>query len=73
MIVSAGLTKAIGNPDVNPNDPLGVDLAQIGLGGPSRPSLVGATPRPSAPGLAVDEGWFCLFFISTLSIFFEFY
>ena len=48
MIVSAGLTKAFGNPDAKPNDPLGVDLARIGLGGPSRPMLVGATPCPSA-------------------------
>ena len=67
-----GLTKALGNFDVNPNDPLGVDLARIGLGGPSRPPLVGATPRPSAPGLASSEGWFCLFSVSVLSIFLSF-
>ena len=66
-----GLTKALGNFDVNPNDPLGVDLAQISLGGPSRPPLVGATPRPSALGLAGGEGWFCfLFSISALSPFY---
>jgi len=65
--------KSLGNPDANPNDPLGVDLARIGLGGPSRPPLVGATPHSSALGLAGREGWFCLFFVSALFIFFEFY
>ena len=70
MIVSAGLTKALGNPDANPNDPVGVDLARIGLGGPSRPPLVGATPHPSSPGLDGGEGWFCLFSVSVLSPFY---
>ena len=72
MIVSAGLTKALGNPDANPNDPMGVDLARVGLGGPSRPPLVGVTPRPTASGLAGGEGWFCLFSVSVLSIFLSF-
>ena len=65
-----GLTKAHGNSNANPNDTLGVDLARISLGGPSRPPLVGATPRPSALGLAGGEGWFGLFSVSVLSIFF---
>ena len=50
------MTKSLGNPDENPNDPLGVDLALIGLGAPPRPLLVGATPLPSAAGLAGGEG-----------------
>ena len=70
MIVSAGLTKALGNPDENPKDPLGVDLTRIGLGAPLRPPLVGATPCPSAPGIAGGEGWFCLFSVSALSPFY---
>ena len=70
MIVSAGLTKALGNPDANPNDPIGMDLTWISLGGASRPPLVGATPRPSALALDGGEGWFCLFFVSALSPFY---
>ena len=73
MIVSAGLTKALGNPNINPNDPLGVDLARIGLAGPLRPPLVGATPRPSALGLAGSEGWFYFFFYFCAFHFFMFY
>ena len=61
-----GLMKALGNP----NDPLGVYLTRIGLGVLSRPPLVGATPCPSAPGLAGGEGWFCLFSVSMLSLFY---
>ena len=70
MIVSAGLTKALGNPDANPNDPMGVDLARISLGGPSRSPLAGVTPRPSGPGLDGGEGWFCLLSVSPLSPFY---
>ena len=62
--------KGSGNPTKNPNDPVGVDLARIGLGAPPRPLLVGATPRPSAPGLAGGEGWFCLLSVSPLSPFY---
>ena len=70
MIVLAGLRKALGNNNTNPNDPMGVDLARIGLGGPSRPPLVGVTPRPFAPGLDGGEGWFCLFSVFALSPFY---
>ena len=73
MIASAGLTKALGNLDENPNDHMGVDVARIGLGVLPRPPLVGATPRPSAPGLAGGEGWFLLVFcFCSISILFEF-
>ena len=65
-----GLMKALGNPDVNPNDPLGVDLDRIGLGAPLRPPFMGATPYPSAPGPSGSEGWFCLFSVSALSPFY---
>ena len=66
--------KALGDTDENPDDPLGVDLSRIGLGAPPRPPLVGMTPRPSTPGLASGEGWFCFLFfyfcaISTLFVF----
>ena len=70
LIVSTGLTKTLGNPDANLHDPVGVDLARIGLGGPLRPPLVGVTPRPSTPGLDDGEGWFCLFSIFALSPFY---
>ena len=71
MIASAGLAKALGNPNINPNDPLGVDLARIGLGAPPRPSLVGMTPHPSGLGLAGGEGRFCfLFCVSALPSFY---
>jgi hypothetical protein len=70
LIALASLMKALGNPDENPNDPLGVDLAQIGLGAPPRPLLAGMTPRPSGLGLDGIEGCFCfLFSISALSLF----
>jgi hypothetical protein len=59
--------KALGNP----NDPMGVDLARIGLGAPPRPPLVGMTPGPSGPGQASGEGYICLLFsISALSPFY---
>jgi hypothetical protein len=59
----ADLTKAlVGNTD--PNDPVGVDVARIGLGTPSRPMLVGETPRPFGPGMAHDTGLFL--FVSPL-------
>jgi hypothetical protein len=70
LIALAGLTKALRNPDVNPNDPLGVDLARIGLGASPRSPLVGATPRPFALGPFGGEGWFCLFSIFALSPFY---
>ena len=52
--------EALGKTNENPNDPLGVDLARIGLGAPLRPPLEGATPRPSGPCLDGDEGCFLL-------------
>ena len=70
LLASAGLTKALGNPTENPSDPMGVDLAQIGLGALPRPPLVGVTPRPFAPGLDGGEGWFCLFSVFALSPFY---
>ena len=60
FIFPGGLTKAIGNIDENPDDPLGVDLARIGLRAPPRPPLGGMTPRPSSPGLDGGEGCFLL-------------
>ena len=57
------LMKAlVGNTD--PNDPVGVDVARIGLGAPSRPSLVGETPRPFGLGMALGTGLFI--FVSPL-------
>ena len=60
MIFIGGLTKALRNIDENPDDPLGVDLARIGLGAPPRPPLGGTTPRPSGPGLDGGKGCFLL-------------
>lgn len=52
------------NPNANPNDPLGVDLAQINLGAPPRPPLVGASPHPSAPGPSgAKVGFACFLFL----------
>ena len=70
LIVLAGLTKALGNPDGNPNDPLSVDLARIGLGAPPRPPLGGATPRPSGLGLDGDKGCFLLLVFHFCTIFY---
>ena len=73
---SGGLTKALGNTNENPNDPLGVDLAQIVLGVPPRPLLAGATPRPSGLGVDGSEGLLLLlllvFCFCTIFILFEF-
>ena len=66
MIFIGGLTKALRNIDENPDDPLGVDLARIGLGAPPRPPLGGTTPRPSGPGLDGGEGCFLLVVFSFL-------
>jgi len=50
--------EALRRTDENPNDPLGVDLARIGLGAPPRSLLVGPTPRPSGAGLDGGECYF---------------
>ena len=73
---SSELMKALENPNDNPNDPLGVDLAQIVLGVPPRPLLAGATPRPSGLGVDGSEGLLLLlllvFCFCTIFILFEF-
>ena len=56
LLTLAGLMKALGNPTKNPSDPVGVDLARIGLGAPPRPPLAGTTLGPSGPGHAGGEG-----------------
>ena len=59
------------NPAKNPNDPMGVDLARIGLGAPPRPLLAGIAPEPSSPGQTGGEGYICLLFsIPTLCPFY---
>ena len=60
--------EALGRADENPNDPLGVDLARIGLGAPPRPPLGGLTPHPSGAGLDGGKGYFLflIFFVSAL-------
>ena len=63
--------QALGRTDENPNDPLGVDLAWIGLGAPPRPPLGGPTPRPSSAGLDGGEGYF-LFLVFCFCIIFIF-
>ena len=62
---------ALWRTDENPNDPLGVDLAWIGLGAPPRPPLGGPTPRPSSAGLDGGEGYF-LFLVFCFCIIFYF-
>ena len=52
------MTEALGRTNENLNDPLGVDLARIGLGAPLRPPLGGPTPHPSGAGLNGGEGYF---------------
>ena len=52
--------KALGKTDDNPNNPLVVDLARIGLGAPLRHLLGGVTPCPSGPILDGGEGCFLL-------------
>jgi hypothetical protein len=42
-------------------DPVGVDVARIGLGAPSWPSLVGEIPRPSGLGMEHDIGCYYRF------------
>ena len=65
--------QALGRTDENPNDPLGVDLAWICLGAPSKPPLGGPTPRPSALGWMVAKVTFCfLIFISALFLYLVF-
>jgi hypothetical protein len=71
LVASASLTEALGNPNENPNDLVGVDLARIGLGAPPRPPLAGAAPGPSGLGQAGGEGYICLLlFVSVLCSFF---
>ena len=48
----------------NPYDPLGADVARIGLGAPPRPPLVGETPRPSGSGMEHGTGYSFWFFLS---------
>ena len=67
---SGGLTKALGNTNENPNDPLGVDLVRIGFGAPLRPPLGGMTPRPSGSGLDGGEGCFLLLVFRFYTIFY---
>ena len=63
------MTKALGTPNENPNDPAGVDLARIGFGAPPMPPLTGTAPGPSGPGKAGGEGYiFFLFSVSALSL-----
>ena len=50
--------EALGRTIENPDDPLGVDVARIGLGAPPKPSLDGSTPRPSGAGLDGGECYF---------------
>jgi hypothetical protein len=45
----------------NPIDPVGTDVARIGLGAPPRPSLVGEIPRPSGPGMEHSIGCYYRF------------
>ena len=61
--------KALGDTDENPDDPLGVDLARIGLRAPPRPPLGGMTPRPSSPSLDGGEGCFLLLVFRFYTIF----
>jgi hypothetical protein len=57
------LMKALVHTGESPSDPAGVDVAQIGLGSPPRPSLVGGTPRPSGPGMEHGIGRSYRFFL----------
>ena len=68
--------EALRRTNENPNDPLGVDLARIGLGSPPRPPLGGLTPHPFGASLDGGEGYFlfptfcfCIFFIFGLADF----
>ena len=58
------LTKALVDTGKNPCDPLGVNVAQIGLGVPPKPPLIGETPRPSSPGMEHDTCCSFWFFLS---------
>jgi hypothetical protein len=54
--------KALAYTGMNPIDPMGANVAQIGLGAPPRPPLVGETPHPSGPGMEHDTCCsYCLF------------
>ena len=70
FISLGGLTETLGRTNENLNDPLGVDLARIGLGAPPRPPLGGTTPRPSGPGLDGGEGCFLLLIFHFCTIFY---
>ena len=59
MIVSAGLTKAIGNP----TEPADQDLAWLGLGAPLRPPLMGVNPGLTCSGQAGGEGYVRFLFL----------
>jgi len=50
--------------DKKPYDPLGADVARIGLGAPPRPPLIGETPRPSGLGMEHGTGYSFCFFLS---------
>jgi len=63
--------QALGRTDENPNDPLGVDLTQIGLGALPKPPLGGLTPRPSGVGLDGGKDYF-LFLVFRFYIIFIF-
>ena len=54
--------KALADTSKNPYDPMGMDVAQIGLGAPPRPPLIGKTPRPFGLGMEHGTGCsYCLF------------
>jgi hypothetical protein len=54
--------KALAEAGMNPTDPAGMDVAQIGLGAPPRPPLIGETPHPSGPGM--EHGASCSYCLS---------
>ena len=56
--------KALVYTGKNPCDPLGMDIAQIGLGAPPRPPLVGETPSPSVPSMEHCTCYSFWFFLS---------
>jgi len=56
--------KALVYTGKNPYDPLGTDIAQIGLGVPPRPPLIGETPYASGPGMEHDTCCSFWFFLS---------